>query len=166
VGSSVPVGRWVLVAIAAMVALACVPSDVRAAGVTFGGLSNQERPIIVRVSPQRSRVSRIIWDWQAKCVAADGTPATPSDHRASDDTGAQRFAINSLGRWAGRYTSPAFLEPTTGITQTYSYKMNGRLLARGTRMAGTIRVTLTEHDATGALLRTCRTGPITFNLED
>lgn len=163
----ISVGRWVLVAIAAVVAAACVPSDVRAAGVTFGGLStNQQRPIIVRVSPQRTRVSRIIWDWKATCVAADGSPATQREHRASDDSRTQRFPINALGRWNGKYTAGPFPDPTTGITQTYAYKMNGRLLARGTRMAGVIRVTLTEHDAAGSVVRTCRTGPVTFNLED
>lgn len=166
----ISLGRWVLVAVAAVTAFAWVAPEVRAAGVTFGGQSTnsakEPRPIIVRVSPRRTRVTRVIWDWKATCVAADGSPATPSEHRASDDTHAQRFPIRASGRWTGTYTAGPFPDETTGITQTYAYTMKGRLRASGTRMAGTIRVTLTEHDAAGTLLRTCRTGPITFNLED
>ena len=33
-------------------------------------------------------------------------------------------------------------------------------------MAGTIRVTYTETAATGAVIRTCRTGLITYDLKD
>jgi len=137
-------------------------------GVTFGGLSSQDRPIVVQVTPRRLLVSRVVWDWESRtCVPGPaGTPATPLSKRASDRTGPQRFLISRLGRWGGRYTAGPFPESATGSTETYSYKLTGRLLDRGTRMAGTIRVTYTETAATGAVIRTCRTGLITYDLRD
>ena len=139
-----------------------------AGGVTFGGLSSQDRPIVVQVTPRRLRVSRVVWDWESKtCVLGPaGAPDTPLVKRASDRTGPQRFLISRLGRWGGRYTAGPFPVSATGATETYSYKLTGRFLDRGTRMAGTVRVTYTETAATGAVIRTCRTGLITYDLRD
>ena len=137
-------------------------------GVTFGGLSSQDRPIVVQVTPRRLLVSRVVWDWESKTceLGPAGTPETPLLKRASDRTGPQRFPISRLGRWGGRYTAGPFPESPTGPTETYSYKLTGRFLDRGTRMAGTIRVTYTETAATGAIIRTCGTGLITYDLKD
>lgn len=138
-----------------------------AAGVTFGGLSSQDRPIVVEVTPRRARVARVVWDWEAKCVLGPaGTPATPLTKRASDRTTPQQFPINRLGRWSGKYTAGPFPQAATGLSETYDYTLRGRFLDRGTRMAGTIRVTYTETDAATAIVRTCRTGLITFTLKD
>jgi hypothetical protein len=155
-----------VVALAAVVTVGAEPG-VAAGGVVFGGLSSQDRPIVVEVTPRRARVSRVLWDWQGKCVPGPaGTPETPLVKRASDRTTPQQFAVNRLGRWGGRYIAGPFPQVATGASETYSYKLTGRFLDRGTRMAGTIRVTYTETDATGALIRTCRSGLITYNLKD
>jgi hypothetical protein len=139
-----------------------------AAGVTFGGLSSQDRPIVVEVTPRRSRVARVVWDWFAtSCVLGPaGTSATPLEKRASDRTNPQRFQVDRRGRWSGKYIAGPFPDAATGGVQTFDYKLTGRFLDRGTRMRGTIRVTYTEIDAAGSVIRTCRTGPITFNLKD
>ena len=146
--TSVTSVRWaVCVALAAVGILAVVGSEraTAAGGVTFGGLSSQDRPIVVEVTPRRARVARVIWDWRGTCVLGPAaTPETLLERRASDRTTPQQFAINRLGRWSGRYTAGPFPDAATGGTQTYAYKMTGRFLSRGTRMAGTIRVTYTE----------------------
>ncbi len=122
---------------------------------------------MVEVTSRRARVARVVWDWQATCVMGPAaTPATATSKRASDRTTPQQFAVNRLGRWGGRYRAGPFPRTETGIIEDSSYKMTGRFLDRGTRMAGTIRVTYTETDAVGALIRTCRTGLITFTLKD
>lgn len=137
----------------------------------FGGLSSQDRPIVVEVTPRRARVSRVLWDWESTTcqLGPASTADTPRVKRASDRTGPQRFPISRLGRWSGRYTAGPFPDSTSaasGATEAYSYRMTGRFLDRGTRIAGTIRVTYTETAATGAIIRTCRTGLITYDLKD
>lgn len=168
--------RWQSSASVAIAALAAVAvcgvghatATAAAGGVVFGGLSSQDRPILVEVTPRRARVSRVVWDWESKTCERGpaGTPDTSLLKRASDRTGPQRFPISRLGRWSGRYTAGPFSESTTGATETYSYRLTGRFLDRGTRMAGTIRVTYTETAANGAVIRTCRTGLITYDLKD
>lgn len=160
--------RWAVCVTAAFGGIAVLGSEhATAAGVTFGGLSSQDRPIVVEVTPRRARVARVIWDWRGTCVRGPAaTPETLLERRASDRTTPQQFAINRFGRWSGRYTAGPFPDAATGGTQTYAYKMTGRFLNRGTRMAGTIRVTYTETASTGSVIRTCRTGLITFALKD
>lgn len=160
---------WWLAAAVALAAAAAVGAEPAAAagGVTFGGLSSQDRPIVVEVTPRRARVSRVVWDWQGTCVLGPaGTTETSLVKRASDRTTPQQFAVNRLGRWGGRYQAGPFPQAETGLSENYSYKLTGRFLDRGTRMAGTIRVTFTETAATGAVVRTCRSGLITFNIKD
>jgi hypothetical protein len=166
--------RWRWSAFVAVAALAAVAAggaghaSAAAGGVVFGGLSSQDRPIVVVVSPRRTRVSRVLWDWETRtCEPGPARTAdTPPTKRASDRTDPQRFPISRLGRWSGSYTAGPFPEGATGVTEMYSYKLTGRFLDRGTRMAGTIRVTYTETAATGALIRTCRTGRITYDIKD
>ena len=95
-----------------------------------------------------------------------GASDTPLVKRASDRTNPQQFPISPLGRWSGRYAAGPFPQPATGVNETFSYKLTGRFLDRGTRMAGTIRVTYTETAATGAVIRVCRSGLITYDLKD
>ncbi len=162
--------RWF--AIAALVAVAGsagagADRATAVGGVTFGGLSSQDRPIVVEVTPRRGRVARVLWDWEGTCAPGPAaTPDTPLVKRASDRTNPQQFRVNRLGRWGGRYTAGPFPDPATGATETYGYKLTGRFMDRGTRMAGTIRVTYTQLTATGAPIRTCRSGLITYTLRD
>lgn len=155
------------VALAAAAWGAAGADRVEAAGVTFGGLNSQQRPIVVEVSPLRRRVTRVLWDWEGTCVLGSaGTSETPLIRRASDRTTPEVFSINRSGRWSGRYSAGPFPVGETGNTETFSYKLTGRFLAAGARMAGTIRVTYTEATAAGDLIRTCRSGLITYDLKD
>ena len=83
-----PPWRWFAVAAVALTAVSAMAAERgAAAGVTFGGLSSQDRPIVVEVTPRRARVARVVWDWHGKCVLGPGgSPDTPLDKRASDRT--------------------------------------------------------------------------------
>lgn len=136
-------------------------------GVVFGGLSSQRRPIVVQVTPLRTRVVRVDWSWQAKCILGPAAPAGTSLVKSwTDTTNPLRFDLTAAGRWtSGRYTTGPFTDSATGITDAFTYKLTGRIVDGGRRMTGTIRASYEQASPAG-VIRTCVSGLITFTIRD
>jgi hypothetical protein len=159
--------RWFAITVAAAVGWAAAGDVGRgdaAGGVVFGGQTSQKEPVIVVVNARRTRVVRVVWDWRARCVlgpaASAGTPLT-----AAWSDIAERFPINGRGRWSGGFAAGPFTDTVTGVSQRFTYRLAGAIVARGARMTGTIRATYTEGSAVG-VIRTCNSGTIRFTIRD
>lgn len=158
---------WLTIGLTAMVGWAAAGDVGRgdaAGGVVFGGETSQKEPVIVVVNARRTRVARVIWDWRAPCVLGPAAPAgTPRTSAWSDV--AERFAINGRGRWSGGFAAGPFTDTVTGVSQRFTYRLAGAIVAGGARMTGTIRVTYTERSSAG-VIRTCSSGTIRFTIRD
>jgi hypothetical protein len=157
-------GRWVRGAAIAVGAAALVAPPAATAGVIFGGVTSQREPIVVEVSPGRAKVTEVRWEWRARCTLGPAAPAgTPTTTAWSDTAGP--YPIDRLGRWRGNFSAGPFVkDAATGITETFTYRLNGTLVQGGTRMRGTFRATYTESSPAGAI-RTCASGT-TYVIKD
>lgn len=135
-----------------------------AGGVIFGGLSTQREPVIIEVNVRRTRVVRVLWEWRANCALGPAAPAGTPLTTAWSDT-AERFPISPRGSWSGSFATGPFPNATTGVTQRFTYRLGGSIVAAGTRMMGTIRATYAETSAAG-VIRSCTSGLIRFNIRD
>lgn len=158
---------WFAIAVAVAVGWAAAGDVGRgdaAGGVVFGGQTSQKEPVIVVVNARRTRVVRVVWDWRARCVLGPVAPAGTPPTTAWSDI-AERFPINGRGRWSGGFAAGPFTDTVTGVSQRFTYRLAGVIVAGGARMTGTIRATYTERSAAG-LIRTCTSRTIRFTIRD
>jgi hypothetical protein len=155
-----------LVLVAAVVTAALAGSAQAAvappAGVVYAGDTTPQRnAVTIEVNAARNRVTKLVWVWDAPCTP--GPAATvPTESRTSWTEYRGGYAINRLGAWNRTFT----VGPTVvnGITRTFQHQVLGR--RSGGRMIGTLRSVLTDRDETGAVIRTCDSGPMKFNVAE
>lgn len=132
----------------------------------FGGLTvGQRNPTLVRLNPAGTRIQRIRWDWAGTCIA--GPAAKPE----TQTTWFQRdfvdgpIVIKSNGAFAKSFKYQPIVNQATGLSDTYSARVLGRRVGRTIRGTLTAGVVETE-TATGAVVRTCTSGPIKYTTKD
>ncbi len=129
-------------------------------GVVYAGDTTPQRnAVTIEVNAARNRVTRLVWVWDAPC--APGPAATvPTESRTNKTEYTGGYAINRLGAWNRTYT----VGPTVvnGVTRTLQHQVLGR--RSGGRMIGTLRSVLTDRDENGAVIHTCDSGPMKFNV--
>lgn len=129
-------------------------------GVVYAGDTTPQRnAVTIEVNAARNRVTKLVWVWDAPCTP--GPAATvPTESRTSWTEYRGGYAINRLGAWNRTFT----VGPTVvnGVTRTFQHQVLGR--RSGGRMIGTLRSVLTDRDEAGAVIRTCDSGPMKFNV--
>jgi hypothetical protein len=131
-------------------------------GVVYAGDTTPQRnAVTIEVNTARTRVTKLVWVWDATCTlglaAPQGTEARTSwtEYRGG-------YAINRLGAWNRTLTVGPIVE--NGISRTFQHQILGRRSAG--RMIGTLRSVLTDRDEAGAVIRTCDSGPMKFNVAE
>ncbi len=136
----------------------------------YGGLTAQRIPMFVTMSPARTRVLRLRWDWQARCTLG---PAARPDTGASvyfpdelsGSTG-NGWPVRPTGHWGGSLSYPPAPDPSQpGISISYAYRISAR--RTGQLIRGTITASLTETDSvTLGVVRICASPPVRFTVKD
>lgn len=131
-------------------------------GVVYAGDTTPQRnAVTIEVNAARNRVTKLVWVWDAPC--APGPAATiPTESRTSWTEYRGGYAINRLGAWNRTFTVGPIVE--NGISRRFQHKIVGR--RSGGRMIGTLRSLLTDRDQAGAVIRTCDSGPMKFNVAE
>jgi hypothetical protein len=121
----------------------------RAPGRVYGGLSDQEEPVVVRLDAKREKVSDVLATWDAR----DCNP--PGYMRYGDRFFGFPLHAGRFGdSWHEAYDD-------NGGKLTYAYALAGKV-GRSTAK-GSLQVTVTGTDAAGATTMTCDTGSVTWN---
>jgi hypothetical protein len=120
----------------------------RAAGRIYGGTTSQDHPVVVRLDAKRKRVADLLIGWET-------SSCEPPDHHLAVGDELSNFEIRS-GRFGDIFDASYPLDG--GGQLAYAYDVAGSVSRRTVR--GTLRVTLTRTDATGATDLTCDTGAV------
>jgi hypothetical protein len=123
---------------------------VHAPGRVFAGLTEQGRPIVVRVDRSGTRVTDVQVSWIADCTS--GGAADLGDHLTN-------FALVPGGRFGDDFTQ-AFDQPGGGRS-SFAYRIHGTVGRR--RASGTFAVTETDTNAAGATVDTCTLAPMRWS---
>jgi hypothetical protein len=125
-------------------------SATRSPGRVYGGSSSQEEPVVVRVDAKHRRVEEMLAGWESSTCTPDGFI------RVGD-----RFTDFPLR--AGRF-SDAFEQTfplDAGGSMHLQYALAGKVKRKSA--SGTLHISATGADATGATTRTCDSGDVTWN---
>ena len=114
----------------------------------FAGNTSQQAPAVVELTSDRRTVNHFHIGWDGPCMP-----------RAEFQYGEflRNFTITA-GRfgdtWTQRYTEPS------GASETQDFSVAGTI--RGTTAKGTFSTTITQFDASGAEVGSCRSGPVSW----
>jgi len=121
-----------------------------AAGLTYGGMTSQDWPVVMELNKSRSRVVMGAIGLQLRCTAGgfvsmqDGLSNLPL-------IGGRRFRAR-FGPITQRYDD--------GTTYDIEASVSGALNRARTKMSGTWRLKFTDHDNAGAVTDTCDSGVV------
>jgi hypothetical protein len=122
----------------------------RAPGKIYGGKTSQEEPLVVRVNAGHNTVSDVITGWRTPdCTPQDSFFTLGEDFRSFPIAGG-RFGHD----WGEEYSRE------DGGTVRFAYALAGTVAAGSAH--GSLQVTVTWTDATGATDLTCDTGTVTW----
>lgn len=121
-------------------------------GVVLGGTNQQGWPTVVELSKNGRQVVRIITGIRLTC-SAGGTMSAPDAY--------VRVPVSKRGKFAASF-GPETERNADGTTTDVQGSMSGAVNRTRTKASGRWQVTLTEHDATGAVTDTCDSGSLTW----
>lgn len=132
--------------------LAATPWAVaRRAGRIYGGVTSQSAPVAIRVNASGRRVTDIGFSWEAGCTAGGG--ATLADWLSN-------FPLSRSGAFGDTFTQSY---PTDGGGRNdFAYDLHGKL--GRTAGSGSVAVTLTQVDPSGATTDVCTTKKVTWRV--
>lgn len=113
-----------------------------APGRVFAGLTADRRPVVLELSPDALRVEHLRIAWAAAC-GHDGSYWILGDDLLD-------FRLDAARRFRARFGS---VSPGAGSEAAYRYSVSGRIGRRDA--SGTLAVTVTATDATGAVTDSC-----------
>lgn len=119
-----------------------------AVGNTYGGLSSQGQAVIVDLTSTRRKVVRTVMTLELTCTSGDGFWFT--DFYTD-------VPVSRSGRFRTSF-GPTTERNDDGTTSDLQGRITGQLNDAKTRISGSWRVVVTDHDTTGAVTRTCDSG--------
>lgn len=120
-----------------------------AKGRVYGGSTSQQDPVVVELSRDRGQVSTLRLGWQATCSPPGGIQVINA---------LNRFPLSASGAFGDTFSITA---PADGGGQNkLDFVVHGR--AGKTKAVGRIQIHVTSTDATGATLRTCDSGLVSW----
>jgi hypothetical protein len=126
-----------------------------AGGSVFGGVTAQGWPISLTLSRSRRQVTRAVVGIRMDCTSQSvvNIPDTYVRMRISK----RRF---------GASFGPTTTRNDDGTTTDFEGSMSGRLNAARTKMSGSWRLKLTDHDVAGAVTDTCDSERVSWTAKD
>jgi hypothetical protein len=125
-------------------------------GGTYGGLSAQHWPVIMRVSAGGRAIT-------AASIGLD-LPCTSGDARSETDT-YHRIEVARSGAFTVSF-GPQPAQNADGTTDELTGSLTGRLDARRRRITGTWELRAVRKDTAGTVTDTCDSGPVKFTARD
>ena len=116
----------------------------------FGGITSQGSPIVAILRSDRRAVKDLYIGWTANCQP-------PGQFGLSDAL--INFRLSRTGRFGDTFDAKFPIEGGGG-ERTYEYELRGRV--RGSRVTGSLAVTVTDRNPDGAVTSTCRRGKHSF----
>ncbi len=132
----------------------------------FAGVTSQFLdPIVIRVSPARTRIAPFGWNWDGHCALGPAArPDTPPTSFTYPDF-LRPIRIDKHGRFRGVQNFGPSADASSGIMRRWRYHFAGSLTRQ--LIHGTITASVTETDtASGGVIRICSSGPVKFHLSD
>ena len=129
-----------------------VTPSATAVGNTYGGVTSQGMPVFVTMNATRRQVVREIAAVVVNCKSGGGF--TIPDRFT-------KVAVSKGGKFRVVY-GPFTQRNDDGTTTDYQGRMTGALNDAKTKIAGTWRMIVTDHDAAGAVTDSCDTGLLTW----
>jgi hypothetical protein len=126
-------------------------SATRAPRTIYAGSTSQSEPVVVRVVAKPRRVRDVLVSWETQTCTAGGY------YRFPDLFG--NFRLSRSGAFGDPFTQDYAMDD--GGKRVFAYKVSGRVSKTTAR--GTLQVTVTDTDATGAQTDACDTGGITWS---
>jgi hypothetical protein len=127
-----------------------------AVGNTFGGVSQQGNPVVVDMNSTRRKVVRIVGAIDLTCTS--GSSGTLTDKYAD-------VSVTRRGTFKVAY-GPVTQRNDDGTTTDVQVRVTGALNDTKTRLSGSWRIILTDHDAAGALTDTCDSGVVSWKAKN
>jgi hypothetical protein len=121
-------------------------------GVSYGGVTAQDFPVVVDVNRRRSRVVRAVIAIRLSC-ASGGFIVVPD--------GYTRMSIRR-GKFSASF-GPTTQRNPDGTTVDLEGSISGTFNSSRTKVSGTWAFKGTEHDAAGAVTDTCDSGNVSWS---
>jgi hypothetical protein len=147
-----------LVATAAVAATAAPSQGSSAAssaarvGVSYGGVTSQDFPVVVDVNRRRSRVVRAVIAIRLSCTAG-GFNTVPD--------GYTKLSIRR-GKFSASF-GPVTQRNDDGTTTDFEGTISGTFKSSRRKVSGTWAFKATEHDTAGAVTDTCDSGSVSWS---
>lgn len=116
----------------------------------FGGITSFGSPIVAVLRADRRSVKDLYVGWTADCEP-------PGQYGLSDAL--INFRISRTGRFGDTFEGRFPIEGGGG-ERTFEYALKGRV--RGSRLTGSLAVTITDRNPDGAVVSTCKRGKHSF----
>ena len=116
----------------------------------FGGITTYGQPVVAVLRADRRAVKDLYVGWSADCQP-------PGTFGLSDAL--VNFPISRTGRWGDAFEAKFPIE-SGGGERTFAYVIRARI--RGSRMTGSLQVTVTDRNPDGAVASTCKRGKHSF----
>ena len=134
-----------------------LPTFSAAVGNTFGGSTSQRMPVVVQLTKDRRDVVTAQAALRLNC-----TPSGGSFTYAPTLTG---LSVTKKGKFS-RSFGPVTQRNDDGTTTDFQGRLAGQLNDAKTKISGTVSLTATDHDATGAVTDTCTTGSVSWKAKN
>jgi len=125
-------------------------SATRSPGRVFAGSTSQDHPIVLRLDARRKSVANLLFGWES-------STCKPEDLYINANESFSGFPLGS-GRFGDAFNET--YAPDSGGEGKVAYDVTGRV-ARA-RASGTVRINVTETDASGAVTGACDSGTVSW----
>ena len=124
-----------------------------AAGLVYGGQTSQGWPVVIEVSKDRRRVARATAALHLAC--SDGAfGRLPDRYRG--------LRVNKRRKFSASF-GPTPIQQDDGTTSDFQGSISGTFNRARSRVSGTWRLQITDHDASGAVIHTCDSGSVRWS---
>jgi hypothetical protein len=123
-----------------------------AVGVSYGGLTSQDFPVIVEVNKRRRKIVRTDIAIRLTCTAG-GFITIPDSF--------SRLSISKTGKFHTSF-GPQTQRNDDGTTTDFEGSVRGAFNTLRTKVSGKWSFKATDHDASGAITDTCDSGSVSW----
>jgi hypothetical protein len=124
-----------------------------AAGVSYGGVTSQDFPVIVEVSKSRRKIVRTVIAIRLTCTAG-GFATLPDSYG--------RLSVSKSGKFSTSF-GPVIERNPDGTTVDFEGTVSGAFNSGRSKVSGSWSFKATHHDAAGAITDICDSGSVSWS---